>query len=152
MYNSEKYFAVLNKDNVVINCYVKHFISTDIETESQYLMAYVKENYLQNDLSEQELLESVVEFLKTQGEETLEEKIDLEYSLDKSITNNQASVGYTYDKKLNAFIAPKPEETYILDTETYEWYPNPDLVYDFDNGGVIVKAKYIKELKCWRGV
>jgi hypothetical protein len=60
----------------------------------------VKENYLQNDLSEQELLESVVEFLKTQGE-TLEEKIDLEYSLDKSITNNQAIIGYTYNKKLN---------------------------------------------------
>ena len=149
MDNLEKYFAILNKDDVVINCYVKTF--TDIETESQYLTTYVKENYLQNDLSEQELLESVVEFLKTQGE-TLEEKIDLEYSLDKSITNNQAIIGYTYDKKLNAFIAPKPEETYILDTETYEWYPNPDLVYDFDNGGVIVKAKYIKELKCWRGV
>ena len=149
MDNLEKYFAILNKDDVVINCYVKTF--TDIETESQYLTTYVKENYLQNDLSEQELLESVVEFLKTQGE-TLEEKIDLEYSLDKSITNNQAIIGYTYNKKLNAFIAPKPEETYILDTETYEWYPNPDLVYDFDNGGVIVKAKYIKELKCWRGV
>ena len=149
MNNLEKYFAILNEDDVVINCYVKTF--TDIETESQYLTTYVKENYLQNDLSEQELLESVVEFLKTQGE-TLEEKIDLEYSLDKSITNNQAIIGYTYNKKLNAFIAPKPEETYILDTETYEWYPNPDLVYDFDNGGVIVKAKYIKELKCWQGV
>jgi len=73
-----------------------------------------------------------------------------EYSMDTSITNSPGAIGYIYDKNLNAFIPPKPEETYILDTETFDWHPNPDLVYDFNNDGVMVKAKYIKELKGWQ--
>jgi hypothetical protein len=49
----------------------------------------------------------------------------LEYSLDNSITNNPASIGYIYAAPLNAFIPKCPGEGYILDRVNYFWYdPN----------------------------
>ncbi len=34
---------------------------------------------------------------------------------------NYAGIGFTYDKDLDAFIAPKPSEDATLDTETFTW-------------------------------
>lgn len=56
----------------------------------------------------------------------------LEYSVDQSITNNYPIEGATYDSVLNAFIPPKPEETYIFSTTTYKWEPDPSKEYDID--------------------
>ena len=53
-----------------------------------------------------------------------------EYSIDKSITNNEPFIGARYDEELNAFIPPSPDPTYILDTVNYEWHPNPTQVYN----------------------
>jgi hypothetical protein len=36
---------------------------------------------------------------------------------------NYAAVGYTYNEALDAFIAPKPFESWILDEETCLWEP-----------------------------
>ena len=36
---------------------------------------------------------------------------------------NYAGIGYTYDWQRDAFIPPKPVETYILDEETCNWKP-----------------------------
>ena len=63
----------------------------------------------------------------------------LEYSQDKSITNNQASPGSVYNQHLNAFITTKPDETYILNQNTFEWEPNPDIEYDLHNDGNLYK-------------
>lgn len=52
----------------------------------------------------------------------------IEYNKDTAI--NLPQIGATYDAKLNAFIPPKPEETYILNTKTYEWEPNPSREYN----------------------
>ena len=66
------------------------------------------------------------------------------FSTDKSITNNQPEIGYKYDQSLNAFIPPRQNDTYILNTETYEWEPDPNLEYNlygddtrykWENGG-----------------
>ena len=37
------------------------------------------------------------------------------------LRKNYAGVGYTYDATLDAFIAPKPYASWILDTETCLW-------------------------------
>ena len=85
----------------------------------------------------------------------LEEDIEYEvqineipYSMDSSITNNPAAIGYRYDKDLNAFIPPCPNDTYILNTQTFEWEPDPELYYDLHGDGVLYK--YDSDLKGWK--
>ena len=36
---------------------------------------------------------------------------------------NFASVGFVYDEEKDAFIPPKPLESYVLDEDKCEWYP-----------------------------
>lgn len=69
------------------------------------------------------------------------------YSIDSSITNNSAAIGYTYNADLNAFIPPRPDDTYILNTQTFEWEPDPELGYDLHGDGILYK--YVPELKGW---
>lgn len=38
------------------------------------------------------------------------------------IRKNFASIGYKYDQKRDAFIAPKPGSDYLLNEETCRWY------------------------------
>lgn len=58
----------------------------------------------------------------------------MEYSVDdKSITKNVAQIGAKYDSNLNGFVPPKPDdETYIFNTETLTWDPDPNLIYYID--------------------
>lgn len=37
------------------------------------------------------------------------------------LRKNFAGIGFTYDKKLDAFIPPKPYNSWILDKETCQW-------------------------------
>lgn len=55
------------------------------------------------------------------------------------ITNNFAAIGYYYDSELNAFIPPKPNPTYILNTEIYDWEPDPNIEYDLHGDGIMYK-------------
>ena len=71
----------------------------------------------------------------------------IEYSEDNSITNNQPSIGHTYDPNLNAFIPPQPDLTYILNTQTFEWEPDENLEYDLHGDGKLYR--YNRELKGW---
>jgi len=53
------------------------------------------------------------------------------------LRKNFAGVGYSYDEKLDAFIPPKPFESWILDAETCVWqapieYPNDDENYSWN--------------------
>lgn len=34
---------------------------------------------------------------------------------------NYARIGYVYDAKLDAFIAPQPDPTWVLNTTTFQW-------------------------------
>ena len=62
----------------------------------------------------------------------------MEYSVDKSITNNVPTIGAKYDSNLNGFIPPKEswmDDTWTFDTETLTWCPpdpDPNVVYYFD--------------------
>jgi|LauGreDrversion4_2_1035121.scaffolds.fasta_scaffold127538_2 hypothetical protein len=71
----------------------------------------------------------------------------IEFSEDKSITNNAATIGHTYNSSLNAFIPPQPDPTYILNTQTFEWEPDENLEYDLHGDGKLYR--YNRELKGW---
>jgi hypothetical protein len=61
---------------------------------------------------------------------------------DEIIITDEVGIGYTYDKDRDAFIPPKPFDSWILDEETYKWespipYPNDEQEYIWnDNQGV----------------
>lgn len=126
MEQDRKFIAILNQDNIVFN--VNVFDQYSINLESNEIIA--------NNLND--LLDLFSEEYKIQ-----------EYSIDDTtITNNPASIGYTYSSQLNAFIPPCPDITYILNTEDFNWYPNPEIGYDLNNDGVM--SKWISEIGGWR--
>jgi hypothetical protein len=50
---------------------------------------------------------------------------------------NYAGIGYTYDPELDAFIAPKPYDSWTLNEETCQWeppipYPTEGVFYKWD--------------------
>jgi hypothetical protein len=50
---------------------------------------------------------------------------------------NYASIGYEYDKDLDAFIPPKPFDSWVLDEETAQWeapvaYPDDGEAYTWN--------------------
>ena len=53
------------------------------------------------------------------------------------LRKNYAGIGFTYDPVLDAFIAPKPYPSFLLDTETCLWqpptpYPSDGNMYTWD--------------------
>ena len=74
-----------------------------------------------------------VEFLKTlTGHETW-----IQTSYNGNIRKNYAGVGYTYDSQRNAFIPPKPFESWVLNETTCQWdaptpMPTDDKLYKWN--------------------
>jgi hypothetical protein len=55
-------------------------------------------------------------------------------SYNGNIRKNYAGIGFTYDPELDAFISPKPLDSWILDEETCQWqapkpYPTDGFTY-----------------------
>lgn len=55
----------------------------------------------------------------------------------KAIRKNYAGIGYSYDPLLDAFIPPKPYDSWTLDTNTCWWvapveYPDDGLYYEWN--------------------
>ena len=58
-------------------------------------------------------------------------------SYNGNIRKNYAGIGYSYDENLDAFIPPKPFNSWVLNEETCKWvspidYPNDGLTYVWD--------------------
>jgi hypothetical protein len=58
-------------------------------------------------------------------------------SYNGNIRKNYAGVGYIYDLALDAFIAPKPFESWLLNEKTAQWeapiaYPTDGLIYSWN--------------------
>ena len=58
-------------------------------------------------------------------------------SYNANFRKNYAGIGYTYDAVLDAFIAPKPYPSWLLNTETCQWqaptpYPSDGNLYTWD--------------------
>ena len=59
---------------------------------------------------------------------------------------NYAGIGYTYDEDLDAFIPPKPYESWSLDGDTYQWeapipYPGEGIHTWNEQAGVWVEVE-----------
>jgi hypothetical protein len=57
-------------------------------------------------------------------------------SYNANIRKNYAGIGFTFDEELDAFIPPKPFESWLLVEETAQWvapipYPEDDLMYSW---------------------
>ena len=48
----------------------------------------------------------------------------------KALRKNFAGIGYSYDKKRDAFIPSKPFDSWLLDEETCNWIPPKELPTD----------------------
>ena len=58
-------------------------------------------------------------------------------SYNANFRKNYAGIGYTYDATLDAFIAPKPYPSWLLNTTTCQWqapvpYPTDGKMYTWD--------------------
>jgi hypothetical protein len=58
-------------------------------------------------------------------------------SYNGNIRKNYAGVGYTFDEARDAFIAPKPFDSWLLDEDTCHWnapvaYPTDDKTYTWN--------------------
>ena len=61
----------------------------------------------------------------------------IQTSYNNDIRKNYAGVGYSYDEARDAFIPPKPFDSWILNEETCNWeaptpYPDDGQVYSWD--------------------
>jgi hypothetical protein len=62
-------------------------------------------------------------------------------SYNGNIRKNYAGINYTYDSVRDAFIAPKPYESWLLDEETCQWkapveMPTDDKMYVWDETSI----------------
>jgi hypothetical protein len=60
-------------------------------------------------------------------------------SYNGNIRKNYASIGFTYDNQLDAFIPPKPFESWLLNEETCNWeapVPMPEGRYLWDEDSI----------------
>jgi hypothetical protein len=51
-------------------------------------------------------------------------------SYNNNIRKNYAGIGYSYDQLRDAFIAPKPFESWVLDEATCQWQPPTPMPID----------------------
>jgi hypothetical protein len=54
-------------------------------------------------------------------------EIILQTSYNNRIRKNFASIGYSYNKDLDAFIPPRPSRKHMLDEETCQWFLKEEL-------------------------
>lgn len=62
-------------------------------------------------------------------------------SYNANFRKNFAGIGFTYDEQRDAFIPPRPYESWVLDEQTCNWiapinYPNDGKIYSWDEDSV----------------
>ena len=102
---------------------------------------------LENNVVTQVIVVSNQDILNEQGQESEELGIAFcsnllggtwkQTSYNGNIRKNYAGVGYTYDESRDAFIAPKPFASWVLDETTAQWkapvdMPTDDKRYSWD--------------------
>lgn len=120
-----RFFSILDKNNRVIN----------IVTFPKNPKPSIISEEIDGNLVETEIIPKPEDILFSYPEEYS----ILEYSKDKSITNNEARIDNLYNPELNAFVSQKPDDTYLLNKDTFEWEPNPEIEYDIHNDGNLYK-------------
>jgi len=102
---------------------------------------------LENNIVTQVIVVSNQDIVDENGQESEQKGIDfcsnllggtwLQTSYNGRIRKNYAGIGYTYDEGRDAFIAPKPYNSWLLDETTAQWkapvdYPTDDKMYSWD--------------------
>lgn len=102
---------------------------------------------LENNIVKQVIVVSNQDILDENGQESEEKGIAFcsnllggtwkQTSYNGKIRKNYAGIGYTYDEGRDAFIPPKPFNSWLLDEDTCQWksptpYPNDDKIYTWD--------------------
>jgi hypothetical protein len=126
------YFAKLNSENIVEQVISIHnSVVTDsngIEQE-QLGVNFINQLYKTNDVWKQTSYNTrggkYFNFDNTLGDQS------------KAFRKNYAGIGYTYDAQKNAFISPKPYNSWILNEETCLWEapvarPNDNNIYTWN--------------------
>lgn len=96
------HFAELNVDNTVLRVLVVD--NNDITDENGQEQEQLGITFLQNIL----------------GQDTRW----VQTSYNNNFRFRYAGIGYTYDEELDAFIPPKPDGSWVLNSETLNWEPS----------------------------
>ena len=110
------YFALLDKDNIVVTVIVADQSYIDellVDAENSKIKA-------QKNLDDNNK-EDYIEYLEKVLEDASVIPKWIETSIDGSSRKNFAGVGYTYDEGKDAFIPPKPGPDYVFDEDTCRW-------------------------------
>ena len=109
---------------------------------------------LENNVVTQVIVVSNQDILDENGQESEQKGIDFcsnllggtwkQTSYNGRIRKNYAGVGYTYDETLDAFISPKPFNSWVLDETTAQWKAPVD--YPTDEG----KYTWNEETLTWK--
>ena len=88
---------------------------------------------LENNIVKQVIVVSNQDILDEQGQESEQKGIDFcsnllggtwkQTSYNAKIRKNYAGIGYTYDEGRDAFIPPKPFNSWVINEETCRWDP-----------------------------
>ena len=102
---------------------------------------------LENNIVTKVIVVANQDILDEQGQESEQKGIDFcsnllggtwkQTSYNGNIRKNYAGVGYTYDEGRDAFIPPKPYNSWLLDEDTCQWkapvdYPTDDKRYTWN--------------------
>lgn len=102
---------------------------------------------LENNIVTKVIVVANQDILDENGQESEQKGIDfcsnllggtwIQTSYNAKIRKNYAGVGYTYDEGRDAFIAPKPYNSWLLDEDKAQWkapvdYPTDDKKYTWD--------------------
>ena len=103
------HFAKLGAGNIVT---AVHVVSNDVATTEQAGVDFLNDLYKTRDVWKQT-------------------------SYNNNIRKNYAGIGYTYDQTRDAFIPPKPLDSWILNEDTCLWeppiaYPSDGKNYEWD--------------------
>jgi len=95
---------------------------------------------LENNIVTQVIVVSNQDILDENGQENEQKGIDfcsnllggtwLQTSYNGKIRKNYAGIGYTYDEGRDAFIAPKPFNSWVLDENKAQWKAPVDMPSD----------------------
>ena len=113
------YFAKLNSNNIVeqvISVHNNELLDNGIESEAKGI-AFCKSLYGQDTNWKQ------TSYNTREGKHYLSDNSGLSNTQEKTFRKNYAGVGYEYNQQKDAFIPPKPFNSYILNESTCTWAP-----------------------------
>jgi hypothetical protein len=127
-------FAKLNSENIVIRIESIHnneLLDNGVESEEKGIQ------FLRTLYNEPNVIWKKTSYNTKGGKHYLSDNSELSNTQEKTFRKNYAGIGYTYDLNRDAFIPPKPYNSWILNETTCLWespvlYPADSKAYYWD--------------------